>query len=128
MDDFQKTMQAHQDLPESEQKKAGKAIAGDMDDEHTNFLQTLIKLLDKKEITSDDPQTFLKRDVYDALSQEWKDKVDLELQNIAQQLRLIEEFYRSKETPNSSPQLQTMIEQLWVMKQRIEDEYDVFKF
>lgn len=121
-------MQQNQNLPEREQKKAGQAIGGDMDEEHANFLQTLIGLLDRKEIVSSDPQSMLKREVYDKLPQEWKDKVDLALLNIAQQVRLIEEFYRSKETPNSSPHLQTMIEQLWQMKERMEEEHDVFKF
>ncbi len=128
MADFTTLMGAHANLPEEQQKQAGQAIAGNMGDEHRNFLQTVIGMIDRKEIDSAQPQSLLNHDVYDALSEEWKEKVDLALINIADQLRLIEEFYRSTRTPNESPQLQTMIEQLWQMKQRIEEEKDVFKF
>lgn len=128
MADFAAQIQQHQDLPEEAQKKAGKAIAGKMQDEHENFLKTIIRMLDKKEIDTWNPESFLKKDVYDGLSDEWKGKVDQALVNIADQLRLIENFYRSKQTPNESPHLETMIEHLWQMKQRIEEYYDVFKF
>jgi hypothetical protein len=128
MTDFADLAKQHADLTVADQKKAGQAIAGDMDAEHANFLQTLIGLLDRKEIIASDAQSMLKQDVYGSLPQEWKDKVDLALANIAEQVRLIEEFYRSTQTPNSSPQLQTMIELLWQQKQRIEKEHDVFKF
>lgn len=128
MSTFRTAIQQHKDLPEDEQKKAGQAIGGDMKDEHANFLKTLISLLDKGEIKASDKESMLKKDVYDSLPQEWKDKVDLALMNIAEQVRLIEDFYRSKQTPDSSPHLQTMIEHLWQMKQRIEKTHDVFKF
>jgi hypothetical protein len=128
MTDFTTIMGAHGDLSEEQQKKAGQAIGGTMGDEHTNFLQTVIGMMDRKEIDSSQPQSLLNHDVYDALPEEWKDKVDLALINIADQLRLIEEFYRSTQTPNAAPQLETMIEQLWQMKQRIEETHDVFKF
>ena len=128
MTDFTTLMGAHGNLPEEKQKQAGQAIGGTMGDEHTNFLQTVIDMLDRKEIDASDPQSLLKHEVYDALPEEWRDKVNLALINIADQLRLIEEFYRSKATPDAAPQLQTMIEHLWQMKQRIEETHDVFKF
>ena len=128
MADFSTIMGAHDDLSEEQQKHAGQAIGGAMGNEHTNFLQAVIGMMDRKEIDSSQPQSLLNHDVYDALPEEWRDKVDLALINIADQLRLIEEFYRSTATPNAAPQLQTMIEQLWQMKQRIEETHDVFKF
>lgn len=121
-------MQHPADLPEEEQRKAGQAIGGDMGHAHADFLQALIGMLDRGDIVSTDPQSMLKRDVYDGLDEQWKDKVDLALVNVADQVRLIEDFYRSADTPASSPQLQTMIEHLWQTKQRIEDTHDVFKF
>lgn len=128
MPDFAQSIQDHKDLPEDQQKKAGQAIAGKMDDEHAQFLQTLLKLLSDKTITATDPQSFINTSVYDSMPQDWKGKTDLALINIADQMRRIEEFYKSKDTPNESPQLQQMIEELWQMKQRIEEQYDVFKF
>ena len=129
MADFAKQMAKQtRELTEKEQKNAGTPIKGKMDDKHSIFLKTVIKLIDDKKIDVDDPQTFLKSDVYEKLDEEWKDKTDLSLVNIAGQLRLIYEFYKSKETPDESPQLQTMVEQLWQMKQKIEEQHDVFKF
>jgi hypothetical protein len=128
MPDFAQSIAQHQHLSEAQQKHAGQPVAGSMGDEHSHFLQTIIGMIDRGEISSDDPQSLLNRSVYDGLPQEWKDKADLELLNITEQLTLIEQFYRDTKTPDSSPQLQTMIEALWQMKQRIEDHYDVFKF
>ncbi len=117
----------HKNLSEKAQVKAGKAIEGKMDKEHTQFLQKLIKLLDEKKIDTLVPESFLNKKIYDKMPQEWQGKATLALVNIVDQVRRIETFYRSKQTPDSSPQLQTMIEHLWQMKQRIEDHYDAFK-
>lgn len=118
----------YQDLPEDEQKKAGAAIAGKMDPKVEEFLKGLLKLLDEKQIDTSNPDSFIKRDVYDTMPQPFQAKTDMALVNIADQVRRIEEFYKSTQTPNESPQLQAMIEGLWQMKQRIEEHYDVFKF
>jgi hypothetical protein len=125
---FKKLFEKHKDLPVDDQIKAGKAIKGDMDSEHANFLKTLIGLLDKGEISTTDPRSMVNQKVYDGMTQKEKDTVDLALVNVMDQIRLIENFYRSEETPNSSPHLQTMIEHLWDMKKRIEEKHDVFKF
>ncbi len=111
-----------------EQKKAGAPIAGNMDEDHKNFLQTLKKLITSKEIDLADPKSFLKMDVYATMPEEWQDKSDLTLQNMAGLLTQIYNLYIAKDTPDESPQYQTMIEQLWQMKQSIESHYDVFKF
>lgn len=128
MADFTQLMQNHQDLPEEEQKKVGQAIAGKMDPAVEEFLKILLNMLDEKTIDTTNPESFLNKDIYEGMPQDWKGKTDMALLNIANQVRRIEEFYKSKETPNESPQLQTMIEGLWQMKQRIEETYDVFKF
>ena len=129
MADIKDLYHEHKDLPADEQVKAGKAIGGDMSDEHADFLKTLIKLIDSKKITLGDTKSFLNADVYEKLPQESQDKVDLAILNVADQLRLINDFYRSEATPDSSPHLQTMIEQLWQMKSRLEEQLgDVFKF
>lgn len=129
MSDFQSTLRRHNDLPEAQQKKAGKAIEGKMSSEHETFLKDLIALLDKNSITVGDVKSFLNANVYDKLPQKQKDSVDLALLNINDQIRLIEDFYRSTKTPNSSPHLQTMIEHLWQQKSKLEEQLgDVFKF
>jgi hypothetical protein len=128
MPDFVKAIEEHKNLSEDAQKKAGKAIAGKMDPKVEEFLQTLLKLLEEKKIDTTNPESFINKDIYDTMPQEWKGKTDMALLNIAHQIEDIEQFYKSKQTPNESPQLQNMIETLWLMKERIEEDYDVFKF
>jgi len=127
--DYKKTMATHQDsVTEDDQKKAGRAISGKMEEKHKKFILTLIKLIDSGEINPMEPQTFIKKDVYDSMPEEWQDKTDLILVNLADEIRLVAEFWKSTETPDESPQLDTMVEALWNSKQKIEVEYDVFKF
>jgi hypothetical protein len=128
MADFAKTMAQQADLSEAAQVKAGAPIAGDMGDEHKRFAVTISTLLESGKIDVTKPETFLNQSVYDGLNQEWKSKTDLAMVNIATLLGHIYDFYKSKQTPDACPQLATMIEQLWEMKQRIESHADVFKF
>ncbi len=115
-------------MSEDAQKKAGQSIAGDMDPKYKKFLDDIVSLIDRKEISLADPRSFLKVDVYDALDEKWRDKTDLALLNVFDQLKLVVDFYKSRATPDSSPQLETMVEELWHMKQMIETHHDVFKF
>ncbi len=129
MADMQSLYDEHKHLPEEAQKKAGKPATGGMGDEHETFLETVLELLKSKSIDPADPKTFLNQHVYDALVQKDKDTIDLALMNLAGMLTHIVEFRLSKDTPDSSPQLQTMIDGLWQTKSRIEEKAgDVFKF
>ena len=129
MADLTSLYDEHKDLSDADAMKAGKAIQGDMGDEHTNFVKLISKMLQAGEINPFEPETFLKTENYDKLSEDQKSQVNLSMVNIADSLRHVADFYLSKETPDASPQLQTMIEQLWEMKERVEKTYgDVFKF
>lgn len=128
MADFATTMANTDEMSEKDQKKAGQAMKGDMGDEHKNFAKTVSKLLESGEIDVTQPESFLNKAVYDKLDAEWKAKTDLTMINVATLLQHIYEFYKSKQTPDASPQLENMIEQLWEMKERIEVHADVFKF
>jgi hypothetical protein len=126
--DFHQSIAQHKNLSEAEQRKAGQAIAAPMDEKYNAFLKEVIEIIDSGAIDLTKPETLLHPNVYEALTAEQRNAVDLALINIIHQLRIVVEFYKSTKTPNESPQLQTMIEQLWLMKQRIEDQYgDVFK-
>lgn len=127
-DIFLQNVAAQKELTEEEELSAGKPVEGKIDAEHKAFLKTIFGMIDKGEISVDDQQSLLHEDVYEKLTDEWKDKTDLALVNIVSQLRLIDTFRKDANTPDESPQLQTMVEQLWQMKQRIEEEHDVFKF
>lgn len=128
MTDFFSKVAAAKDLTHDDQKKAGTPVSGSIGSEHRDFLKTLKTLLDAGDINPDEPKSLLNMDVYEGLDEEWKDKTDLILLNVANQLGLIAQFMASAETPAESPQLQTMVEQLWQSKQQIEEHYDVFKF
>lgn len=128
MPDFAAAIAQHQDLPEEAQKKAGRATGTDMDEEHKKFLAELIGLLDRKEIDPFTPATLLKQENYGKLSEADRGQVDFALFNLADQVRVVEEYFRSKATPNASPELQTMIEHLWDMVRRLEEKHgDVLK-
>ncbi len=128
MKDFMSTIQGQPELSEEQQKKVGQSVGGKMGDEHEKFVQTILRMLDNHEIDVTKPETFLKLEVYNRLDEGWRGKVDLALVNIASMLNHIVEFRLSKKTPDESPELQSMIEHLWQMKQRIEETHDVFKF
>jgi hypothetical protein len=128
MADYAQTMALQATLTTEQQQRMGAAAAAPMDEEHAQFLQTILRLIDSGEIDVYKPETFLKREIYDSLSEEWRDRTDLALVNIANQLQNIYLFRVSKQTPDESPVLQAMIEELWQMKQRIEEHHDVFKF
>lgn len=129
MPDFHHAIRVHQNLSEAAQKQAGQAAGNDMDEKHKKFLAEIIAMLDRKEIDTSLPASLLKQDNYGKLSEQQRDAVDFALLNLADQLRRIESFFRSKATPNASPELQTMIEHLWDMKSRLEEKHgDVLKF
>ena len=121
MADFASAITEHHYLPEDEQKKMGKPIGDDMDQKHKDYLAKLIGMLDRKEVRVDDTDTFLRKDVCDGLDAESRAHADRALPNIVDQVRRIESFFRSKDTPNAAPQLQTMIEHLWQMERRVEE-------
>ncbi len=128
MADFATQMAATTDMSEAAQKKAGAPMGGDMGKAHKEFAKNISELLESGAIDVTKPESFLNKDIYDGLEQEWKAKVDLSMMNIATLLGHIYDFYKSKQTPDACPQLANMIEQLWEMKERIESHADVFKF
>jgi hypothetical protein len=128
MTDFLQTIGQQHPLSEEQQKKIGQSVGAKMGEEYEMFMKKILRMLDGGEIDVSKPQSFLKMDVYNRLDEQWKSKVDLALVNIANLLGHIVSFRLSKKTPDESPELQSMIEYLWQMKQRVEETHDVFKF
>lgn len=128
MTDYQALLVRHADLSEKKQIEISKSKDAKMKKKHTDFLKTLLKLIDDKEIDPLVPESFINKKVYDKMPLEWKGKVELALFNIAHQIQNISEFYHSADTPTASTELENMIDHLWQMKERIEEKYDVFKF
>lgn len=128
MADFSASIRQHKDLPEDAQKKAGQAISGKMNPEHYEFLKLITSLLKSQKLNVHATASFFKEE-YSKLTETDKSKVDLATLNIADLLRHIADFYLSKKTPDESPQLMTMIDQLLQMKKRVESKYgDVYIF
>lgn len=128
MNDFYDQVAQAKDLTHEDQKKAGTPVSGSIGSEHRDFLKTLTKMLEAGELDPNQPKSLLNMKIYETLDEQWTDKADMILANVARQLQLIADFLASAETPAESPQLQTMVEQLWQSKQQIEEHYDVFKF
>ncbi len=124
MDTFSASLKKHAKLNEKKQVQAGTPVSGVVTDDHKVFLETLFSLLDSGKIDPFEPKTFLKKKVYESLSDEWQDKVDLSLANIAHQIRIIQSMRSAGDTVH----VKTMVEQLWQMKQRIEEHHDAFVF
>lgn len=128
MTDFLATIGQQTSLSEAAQVKAGQSTAQKMGDEHESFMKEVLRLIETKEIDLMKPQSLLKMGVYSALDEQWQSRVDQALVNIVNLLSHIVAFRISKKTPDESPELQSMIDHLWQMKQRIEETHDVFKF
>ncbi|MDD4319494.1 MAG: hypothetical protein PHW10_04185 [Candidatus Peribacteraceae bacterium] len=117
------------DLTPEEQKKIGQAVPGAMGDEQTDFVKTISKMIQDGDINVFDIKTFFHPGAYEKLAEMDRGQVDLAMINIADLLRHIAQFYVSKQTPDASPQLEQMIEQLWQMKDKVEGKFgDILKF
>lgn len=120
MADLGSLYEQHKDLSEAQQVSAGKSPAGAMGDEHTNFVKTIASMILSQQIDVAHPESFFKPGTYEALDPQIRGQVDFAMINIADLLRHIADYYISKKTPDASPQLEQMIEQLWQMKERFE--------
>lgn len=105
------------------------ATGTDMDQRHKDFLKELIALIDSKAINPRDHESFVYQEKLKGLSEQNQSRVTIVALNMASLVQHIEWYFRSTTTPNASPQLQNMIDQLWQMKDRVETELgDVYKF
>lgn len=129
MADLGSLYEAHKDLTEEQQRQVGKAVAGDMTASHTDFVKEIARMVTAGEINVFKTDTFFKSGAYEALSETDRAQVDLAMINLADLLRHVAEFYISKKTPDASPQLQQMIDQLWLMKERLVQKFgSILKF
>lgn len=126
---FAKAVKAHggKDLPLKEQQELGKPRPTNFADEHAHFLTTIIGLIDAGTIDTKFPMTFVHKEVYKGLSDDWKAKTDLAIPNIASLLERIMDLHARPEK-NESVEMKNLIETLWQAKQRIEEKADVFVF
>ena len=126
---FIKLLKKHssKDPTAGKEEGLGKPQAVSLTDEHSSFLDTVIKLIDDGKIDTKDPQSFIKSDVYNGLSDEWKAKTDQAVPNIITLLEHVMDLH-SREEEDASAEMKNLIETLWQAKQRIEEHADVFIF
>ena len=126
---FAKAIKKHsgKDPTAGKEAELGKPKAASLTDEHSSFLKTVINLIDGGKIDTKNPQSFIKQDVYDGLSNEWKAKTDQAVPNIITILEHIMDLH-ARDEENSTEEMNGLIEMLWQAKQRIEEHADVFIF
>src|SRR3989338_2449606 len=127
---FTKAIKAHSGKGPSAkaQKELGKphednVLTGD----YTVFIQTLLTLLDQGKIDTKDTQSFIHGDVYRGLPLDLKARVDLAIPNIVTLLERIVDLHVRPEKDDSY-EMKSLIDSLWLVKERIEKDADVFIF
>ncbi len=129
MADMASLYEQHKDLSEHKQVQAGISPAGDMGHVHTSFVKTIAQLVKDGKVNVFVPATFYKEGEYEKLSESARSQADLAMINMADQLRHVVDYFLSEKTPDASPQLEQMIEQLWQMKERFETKHGtILKF
>ena len=127
---FAKALQAFKGKEQSiaVQKELGKPHEDNvLTDEHTAFIQIVLKLLDQGKIDTKNPQSFIHENIYTKLSLYLKARVDLAIPNIVTLLERIVDLHVRPENDDSY-EMKNLIESLWLVKERIEKEADVFIF
>lgn len=86
------------------------------------ILRIILRLVDAKTINPLRPESLIKHDqrnAYTMLPDEERRTVDVSLVNMCTQLQHIVEFHRSPHTPDESVELETMIDHLLDMRERL---------
>lgn len=128
MNDFANNIAANKNVTQEKQIAAGEQVHTTLNTEYQQFLQELFRLLDSNEIDPYTPSSMLKNEVYDSLTEQKQDAIDMELHNICNQVRMIDNFRKSNNDQLDSAHFTTMVKHLWEMVNRIEIENDIFKF
>ena len=126
---FAKAIKKHsgKDPSVAEQQRLGKPQAVSFSDDHSDFLNNIISLIDEGKIGTADPQSLINDDVYAGLSDELRAQTDKTIPNIVSLLERIMDLH-AREEDNESFEMKSLIETLWQAKERIEKHADVFIF
>jgi hypothetical protein len=92
---------------------------GNMEGEDTKFLQTLITLIEKKQINLYQPGSLINSPVYDKLSKQDQAKAEMDAYNM---LATIREIYRlSQSGGQNTYQMENLVHKIRTTKERLEE-------
>jgi len=92
---------------------------------HEDFLEMLIKKLEKKELDPHNPDTLYNHAIFDKLSEMEQEKASLTAINLMSMIRQIEVLYKLDKS--ATFQIQNLVETVFQMKSRFEKEHgDVY--
>ena len=92
---------------------------------HEDFLKMLIGKLDNKEINPHLPRSLYNKDIYENLSEENQEAVDLSAVNIISIIRQLDGLWKLDQ--KATFQIQNLVETIFQMKSRLEEKYgDVY--
>jgi hypothetical protein len=126
MEDIIKKYENHQ-VDEKTQKKLNEPLKDDtgFNEGHEEFLKMLIKKLETGELDPHRPATLYNREVYEKLDEEKQEKTDLTAINLMSMIRQIESLWKIDQS--ASFQIQNLVESVFQMKSKFEQEYgDVY--
>lgn len=87
--------------------------------EDQTFLNTVTSKVEKGEINLMQPETLINHSVYDNLPQEKQGQVDFDAVNLASTLRNIYDLWKAN--PNPTFQIENMVNQVRLTKERLEE-------
>lgn len=125
---FTEKIVAHQDqkIDHDLQKRLNKPTKKSIKPKYKDYLKLILDLLEKKEIEAFVPGTFINQDIYDALDEKAQAEVDKTLLNLASMVQQLQ--YLSDNGAQNSFQLESLVDNIWYTKERIEEVHgDVYK-
>jgi len=126
MEDILKKYEGHV-VPEDTQKALNKTLSDDtgFNEGHEDFLKMIIGKLENGEINPHLPRSLYNATVYEKLTEEEQEAVDLSAVNIISIIRQIEGLWKLEQ--KATFQIQNLVETVFQMKSRSEEKYgDVY--
>ena len=126
MQDLLKQYENHQ-MDDKTQKKLNEPLKDEtgFNPGHEDFLKILIEKLNSGQLVTTNPSTLYNPVIYDKLSEEQQEKVDLTAINLMSLIRQIEALWKLDQS--ASFQIQNLVETVFQMKSKFEKDYgDVY--
>lgn len=128
--EFHETVEKHMNTQytDKEHQEIGTPIKDEeaLTQKHEDYCKKIVDLLDTNKIDPDNAETLLNKDIYNALDEKKRGRVDMAAINILQLLSRIK--YIWDKDHEESQQMRNIVDTVWLAKERIESEFgDVYK-